>query len=313
MLETCEMPCIKVSPKDANHKKTQRLRPTSHLNRGASMIDTHIHLWQIGKNGHVWPQEDLGQIFRDFGLDDLREASGDTGSISYLAVQSQPSEADTRWLLDVAEASDAICGVVGWVDMMSLDAPKKIAALSQRGKLKGLRPMLQNIPDPSWILKPDVGPSLNVMTDNELVLDALIYTQHLVSVTRLAQLRPGLKIVIDHAAKPPIGDAEATRVWREHMQRASEFANVSVKLSGLITEAAPGAELDAIEPYADFLLETFGAERLVWGSDWPVVNLQSSWRAWREWCSAWASGFGLEVERAVLHDNAARVYNISKP
>jgi L-fuconolactonase len=277
------------------------------------MIDAHQHLWQIGRNGHEWPTPTLPAIHRDFGVDDLTAVTAECGITGTVLVQSQPNDADTDWMLSVAAATPLIKGVVGWADLAAPDAPDRIAHLSRQPKLKGLRPMLQGMDDAEWILRPQVQPALDALMRLGLTFDALIFPRHLPAIDRLAQARPGLRIVIDHGAKPPIARTElaAGRAWRDGMTELARNSNVVCKLSGLITEAGPHQGLDAIRPYVDHLLEVFGPNRLMWGSDWPVVNLRVSYRQWFDWTRVWLDGLGVPAHIAIMGGTATAFYSLT--
>ncbi len=238
------------------------------------MIDAHQHFWQLGRHDCVWPTADLRAIYRDFGVQDLlhqAQACGVTGSV---AVQSQTSDADTDYLLRLADESDFIKAVVGWVDLASPTAPERIAQLASHPKFRGIRPMLQSMPDDAWILRAELEPAIAAMKEHQLSLDALVYTRHLPHLYRFARRHPDLPIVIDHAAKPAIivNDQPADD-WREAMRLMASLPQVHCKLSGLVTEAGKGQGNEVFVAYVKFLASLFGVERLMWGSDWPVIGL----------------------------------------
>lgn len=275
------------------------------------IIDAHQHLWQIGRNGHAWPTPDLHAIHRDFGVADLVAVTQAAGVDATVLVQSQPNEADTNWMLDTAAESRLIQGVVGWTDLAAPDAPATIAALARRPKLKGLRPMLQGLADDNWILRDDVRPALKAMCDHGLTFDALVFSRHLAAIDRLAEAFPDLSIVIDHGAKPPIASsAGLDTAWADAMHRLAHRENVYAKLSGLLTEMSPDQPRDAMRPYADHLHAVFGPERLMWGSDWPVVNLRTGWQDWYDWTLAWLADKPAADHVAILGRTAQQFYRI---
>jgi L-fuconolactonase len=276
------------------------------------IIDSHQHLWQIGRNGHEWPTPDLAAIHRDFGPDDFRaEARRVDASV---LVQSQPNDLDTDWMLEVAERTPVVKSVVGWADLEAPDAPARLTALAGKPKFKGIRPMLQGLADDEWILRDAIRPALSALIDLNLRFDALIFPRHLPVIDRLARAYTSLPIVIDHCGKPQIspeigsGDDD---VWREGMARVAENANVFCKLSGLATEMADGLSLDAAKPYADHVLACFGADRVMWGSDWPVLNLRTTYDAWQEWTLAWLQSQSTEARDAVFGGTARRFYQLT--
>jgi L-fuconolactonase len=249
--------------------------PARAIKRGSrQVIDAHQHFWQIGQHGCSWPTPDLTSIYRDFGLEDLlplAQLAGVTGSV---LVQSQESDADTDYLLAVAEQSGFIKAVVGWVDLAAESAPVRIARLAQQPKLRGLRPMLQCLPDDDWILRPELEPAFAAMKQHHLSLDALVYTRHLPHIALFAKRHPELSIVIDHAAKPAVIATDCpAEDWRNAIRSIAKLPNVYCKISGLPTEAGKDQGLEELASYIQHLLMVFGAERLMWGSDWPVIKL----------------------------------------
>jgi L-fuconolactonase len=222
------------------------------------LIDAHQHFWRVGQNGFAWPTPDLAAIYRDFGPAELAVVAGP---------------------IDTAE-EPLVLAVVGWADLASPGAPARIAALAGHAKLRGLRPMLQNLDDDAWIASPDLDPGLDAMAAHGLSLDALVLTRHLPHLLTLARRRPELAIVVDHGAKPPIAASDLDGAWARGIDALAALPQVFCKLSGLLTEAAPGRGADALAPYVAHLVTAFGPQRLMWGSDWPVVNLAGAYGGW---------------------------------
>ncbi len=244
------------------------------------LIDAHQHFWRVGRNGFAWPTPDLAAIHRDFGPADLAAAGAPLGLTGSVLVQSQPDDRDTDWLLDLAAAEPLVLAVVGWADLKAPDAPARIAALARHPKLRGLRPMLQNLDDDAWIASPDLNPALDAMVAHGLSLDALVLTRHLPSLLDLARRRPDLAIVIDHGAKPPIATGDGAEAWAAGINALAALPHVFCKLSGLLTEASPEQPTEALAPYVRRLVAAFGSERLMWGSDWPVLDLAGDYGGW---------------------------------
>jgi L-fuconolactonase len=250
-------------------------------------VDAHHHVWRLQRGDYSWLTPDL-PIHRDYDLQDLRPLLGGTsaavpgpGITATVLVQAAPTEAETRFLLQAARGSDGLVrGVVGWTDLAAADAPARIASLTRDTLLKGLRPMLHDIPDNEWILRPEVQPALAEIAARDVVFDALIRPPHLPVVLELAQRHPALRIVIDHAAKPDIA-AGALQPWAADMARVAHQTHAVCKLSGLVTEAASDWRISDLQPYVEHLLDTFGPARLLWGSDWPVVDLGGGYLRWR--------------------------------
>jgi L-fuconolactonase len=193
-------------------------------------------------------------------------------------VQAAPSVAETLFMLDLAREHPFIAGVVGWVDFESSMAPESIATLAEDAKLVGLRPMIQDIPDIAWMLKPDLAPAIEAMIDHDLVFDALVLPKHLPVLLDFAELYPELRLVVDHGAKPQLRTDDIAE-WRHEITAIARGTNAMCKLSGLVTEAG-SANPALLAPCVDHLLEAFGPNRLMWGSDWPVCELVCSYEEW---------------------------------
>jgi L-fuconolactonase len=198
-------------------------------------------------------------------------------------------------------------GVVGWVDGLAPDALQRIQTLARHPKLKGLRPMLQDIPDPDWILQPALQPLLARMAELGLVFDALVKPVHLPRLLTLAARHPSLSIVIDHAAKPDIA-AEAWQPWADQMQALASQTGAVCKLSGMLTEAGADPAPQVCRNWAEHVLACFGPSRVLWGSDWPVLELAGSYGAWWQVCQEFTQHLTQGERAAVFGGNALRVY-----
>jgi L-fuconolactonase len=243
------------------------------------LIDSHQHFWRIGHNECTWPDESLKPIYRDFLPVDLQGSLERCGIAGTVLVQSQPSILDTEWCLQLAAETPFVRAVVGWVDFAAPDAVAQIERLARQPKLRGLRPMLQNLPDDEWILDGRVAPALDAMVQLDLRFDALVYPRHLPVIAELARRHPRLQIVIDHAAKPNIAVGEL-EPWRSDLADVARNQSIRCKVSGLLTEAASEWRTDHLIPYVNHIRSVFGAERMMWGSDWPVLNLAADYAQW---------------------------------
>jgi L-fuconolactonase len=268
-------------------------------------VDAHHHVWTMARGDYRWMSPEL-PIARDYGLDDLSPLLGDITAT--VLVQAADSEAETAFMLDIARNSGGLVrGVVGWTDLASPAAPARIAELAKEPLLKGLRPMLQDIEDTEWILRPAVQPALAAMARHGLRFDALIKPRHLPLICELARRHPDLAVVIDHAAKPDIANSHF-QPWAGHLARLARDTPWCCKLSGLVTEAKADWRVDDLSRYVDHLLATFGPDRLMWGSDWPVVTLASNYRRWHE---AAATLLPAATHDAVFGGTAARFYGLA--
>lgn len=241
-------------------------------------IDSHQHFWRLDRGDYAWLTPEHEPIYRDYMPADLEPQLTRAGVDSTVLVQAAPTVAETLFMLELAGQHSFIAGVVGWVDFESPVAPESIATLAADASLLGLRPMIQDIPDVAWMLKPGLAPAVESMIDHDLVFDALVLPQHLPVLLDFAELYPELRMVVDHAAKPPLRSGDLTQ-WRHDIAALARHTNAVCKLSGLVTEAA-SANPAAIAACVDHLLEAFGPARLMWGSDWPVCELVCSYDEW---------------------------------
>lgn len=269
------------------------------------MIDAHVHIWRLGRNGCTWPPSELETIHRDFVLADVDHAISTTGVDRVVLVQSQDHEDDTPWLLAEAAASPLVAGVVGWMEPGLSDAASRIAHYRELGPLVGLRAMAQDHPA-EWLDNPALHDQFADMAAVGIALDLLVRPQHLPASERLASLFPALPMVLDHCAKPHIAE-NGLPDWREAIAHVAERPNMMCKLSGLITEATPDQPMDVLVPYVETALDLFGAERLIWGSDWPVLNLNGTYAEWLAFARAVVPAAHHE---AVFGGNARAFYRL---
>jgi L-fuconolactonase len=271
-------------------------------------VDAHHHVWRVDRGDYGWLTPDL-PICRDYGLDDLRPLLGDITAT--VLVQAAPSEAETDFMLDTARRSGGLVrAVIGWTDLTTPHAPERIAALARDPLLKGLRPMLQDIADTDWILREDVQPGLAAMVAQGLRFDALVQPRHLPNILKLCARHPDLAVVIDHGAKPFIAKG-VMQPWADDMAAVAAGTRAVCKLSGLVTEAAADWQPADLAPYIRHLLHSFGPERLMWGSDWPVVNLAGGYQRWRAAALEMLSGLPAAAVDAILGGTAARFYGLT--
>lgn len=283
-------------------------------------IDAHQHFWQPARGDYGWLRADepaVAPLVRDWLPDDLAPLLHAHAVTSTVLVQAAESVAETEYLLTLAAAHDVVAGVVGWVDLTRVDAAGTLARLAEDARFKGVRPMLQDLPEPDWILQaphPDVLRTLQALG---LRLDALVEPRQLAALLRFVRAWPELPLVVDHAAKPPLhadwNDA-SMRSWRRDMAALAAAPQVSCKLSGLLTEmpradaASPARAIERLRPVVDSLLGWFGPERLMWGSDWPVLTLAGGYADWVAISDTLLEPLSGAEQSLVLQGTARRFY-----
>ncbi len=274
------------------------------------MIDAHQHFWRLDRGDYGWLTPDLTALYRDFLPEDLEPLRRKAGIEGTVLVQAAPTTAETRFLLGLADATPWIAGVVGWVDLEEADAPEQLAALREAPAFLGVRPMIQDLPDPAWMLRPTLEPALQTLTELGLRFDALVKPAHLPNLVRLLERNPDLQVAIDHGGKPDIRTGSFDG-WARDMTQLGRETNAVCKLSGLATEAAPDWGDPDLRRYVDLLLEAFGPGRLLWGSDWPVVELAGGYEAWRAASLRLLDDLDSRDRAGVLGENARRFYGLA--
>ncbi len=272
-------------------------------------IDAHQHFWRLSRGDYGWLDASLAPIHRDFGPQDLGPLLTQNGVDRTILVQAAPTAEETDFILALAQATPFVAGVVGWADFEAPDAARRIAERAAQPGLVGLRPMIQDLPQTDWMLGPAIQPAIEAMIAAGLRFDALVKPAHLPVLLTFARRHPDLRIVIDHGGKPNIAAGEHDG-WARDIQALAKEPNVACKLSGLITEAAPDPTPADLRPYVDTLLEAFGPKRLMWGSDWPVLNLNGDYAGWRDDAEALSEGLSVDERDWVFGKTARAFYGV---
>ena len=275
-------------------------------------IDAHHHVWRVDRGDYGWMTDEVAPIRHDFGMDDLRPLLRAAGIDGTVLVQAAPTEAETAFMLEVAADAPEVLGVVGWTDFEAPDAARRVATMAERPGIVGLRPMVQDIPDDAWLKRRDLDPAFEAMVAHGLVYDALTFPRHLGPLLYRLGLHPDLSCVIDHASKPRIaaGDLEG---WKHDMRVLARETDALVKLSGLVTEAGDDWSVEALRPVVDHLIDCFGPERMVWGSDWPVCTLACSYADWVSETDELLRDLTDDERAMVWGGNAVRLYGLRVP
>ncbi|HTQ01233.1 MAG TPA: amidohydrolase family protein [Casimicrobiaceae bacterium] len=273
-------------------------------------VDAHHHVWSLARGDYGWLTPELAPIYRDFSLKDLAPLREQANVAATVLVQAAATVEETRYLLDVAARSDGVVkGVVGWVDLGARDAIPTLTRLARSHLLKGVRPMLQDLPDIAWILRAEVGKTLAALPRLGLRFDALVKPAQLPALLTMLDRHPDLAVVIDHGAKPDIRQG-MWEPWARLMRVAAGNPRVRCKISGLVTEAGAGWTIDLLRRYFEFLVEIFGPQRLMWGSDWPVLNLAATYQSWYAATVALTAGWSAEDRAALMGGTARRFYGL---
>lgn len=272
-------------------------------------VDAHQHFWRLDRGDYAWLTPAMTALHRDFGPADLAPLLQRHGIAHTVLVQAADTVAETEYLLSIADATSSVAGVVGWVPMDAPDAPETLARLAGSPRLRGVRPMIQDIADTDWMLGDALTPAFRAVAELGLTFDALVMPRHLPNLLTLIERHVDVPMVIDHGAKPQIRD-QAFTGWAADIALLARNTGAWCKLSGLVTEAAPGWSVATLKPYVDHLLDCFGPERLIWGSDWPVVNLAGGYDAWRGATETLLADLSAEQRMAVEGGNAIRFYGL---
>ena len=271
------------------------------------MIDAHQHLWDTAVRDYPWMDGPWADPIRGcFDVARYTEVAGSFGVTGSVVVQALHSLAETRDLLALA-GMWPIMGVVGWVDLTAPDVADTIAGLS--GPLVGVRHQVLDEPDPGWLTCPDTLRGLQAVGEAGLVYDLLVKPAQADAASEVVARLPEVSFVLDHAGKPDIARG-MWEPWASWITAMAAAPNVTVKLSGLVTEAAPGFTSGDLLPYARHVLDAFGPSRVMYGSDWPVCNLAASYRAVLDLAESALAGLSTSERDEVFAGTARRVYGI---
>jgi L-fuconolactonase len=278
-------------------------------------VDAHHHVWDLAVREYEWlaAPEVADTLNRTFTLDDLAPLAAETGIDASVLVQTVCIPEETPEFLAFAEASPLVQAVTGWTDLTAPDVADKLAGLKQGhgGRwLTGIRHQVQGEPDPEWLIRADVLNGLKAVGEAGLVYELLTYPHQLPAAVRAAAELPGTDFVLDHCSKPPITAGEL-EPWATGLRELAAAPNVTCKLSGLVTEAGKDWTVADLRPYTEVVLEAFGPDRVMFGSDWPVCLLRATYAEVLASAEELTAGLTEDERAAVLGGTAARVYGIT--
>ena len=278
----------------------------------AIRVDAHQHFWRYSAEEYGWINDAMRVIRRDFLPVDLLPLLRETGVDATVAVQTCHSLEETEWLLRLAGEYDWIAGVVGWVSLADREIDVVLERFASDAKFRGVRHVLQAEPD-EYMLRHDFNAGLARLRRYSLVYDALVFEHQLATAIQLVDRHPEQSFVLDHLAKPRIA-AQEFEPWRMRIREMARRPHVDCKLSGMVTEADYHAwTLDDMRPYIETVLEAFGPERILFGSDWPVCTVASSYVRWVSVVDEFVKELSADEQKAVWGENAARVYRLQEP
>jgi L-fuconolactonase len=277
------------------------------------IIDAHHHLWAFDPIAYDWigPQDVV--LRRDFLADNLAAMAAPSGLAGSIVVQARQSLEETEWLLGLARKQPLIRGVVGWAPLADPALPAILDALPP-GPLVGLRHVVQGESDPQFLLRPGIQAGLAELARRNLAYDLLIKAAQLPQATRcVEQLPADMRFILDHGGKPDIR-RRGLASWSADLTVLARHTNVACKLSGLVTETDPAAWTPAeLEPYVRSILDAFGPQRVLFGSDWPVCLLGTEHRRWLDTVRQWIASYTPAEQAAILGGNALTWYRLESP
>ena len=272
-------------------------------------IDSHVHFWKYDKNRDAWITEEMKVLQQDYLPEQAINIFRRNGIDACVAVQADQSELETHFLVELAKTHPVIRGVVGWIDLGSENAAERLNYFSNYPVIKGYRHIVQSEPD-DFLLHKTFQRGVALLSAYRYTYDILIYPRQLKAALGFISRFPDQKLIIDHCAKPIIRDREI-KEWEPLIREAAKSPNVCCKLSGLLTEAKwKNWSAADFYPYLDIVFSAFGADRLIFGSDWPVILLSGIYVQWKSLIEKYMEGFAIEDREKVFGLNAMAFYNL---
>lgn len=275
------------------------------------MIDAHHHLWKYSAAEYGWISAEMSALRRDFLPADLEKVMHHFGIDGTIAVQARQSIEETDWLLDLAGRHDLIRGVVGWVPLTEgANVRRRLERFAGNRKLRGVRHVIQDEPDPRYILRNDFNAGVAVLPEFNLRYDILIYERHLPAAIQFVDRHPKQIFILDHVAKPRIKE-RILSPWDRNMRELAKRPNVYCKLSGMVTEADHKRwKPSDLRPYIDVALAAFGPKRLMYGSDWPVMLLAAEYVQWHDLVRQSIERLSAAEQERILGGTAIEAYGL---
>jgi L-fuconolactonase len=275
-----------------------------------NFIDAHQHFWHYDPNKHVWMSEAMGILKKDFLPTDLAPLLQNCAINGCVAVQANQAEEENTFLLGLAQQHDFIKGIVGWIDLRSENVEERLKYYQQFSKIKGFRHVLHDEKQRNFMLRPDFMQGVSYLNKYGYTYDILIFTDQLAYTVDFIKDFPKQPFIIDHIAKPLIKQ-QIVGEWKDYMAKIASFKNVYCKISGLVTEADwQEWKKEDFKAYLDIVVEAFGIDRIVYGSDWPVCQLAATYQAQFGIVKDYFSTFSQTEQNKFFGENAVRFYNL---
>jgi len=274
------------------------------------IIDSHHHFWKYNPVEYDWIDDSMKVIRKDFLPKNLEQTIREAGIDGVISVQARQSVEETDWLLEMATQNKFIKGVIGWLPLINDDIEVDLEKYSGKKLLKGLRNVIQGEPDPKFMLRKDFNRGISSLKKYSLAYDILIVERQLPNTIRFVDQHPEQVFVLDHIAKPLIGKHELSP-WKKNIQKLAKRENVNCKISGMVTETDyQNWTPQQLQPYFDVVLEAFGADRLLFGSDWPVCLAATSYLNWLNLVLKNITSYSETEQAKIMGENAVRIYQL---
>ena len=273
------------------------------------IIDSHQHFWNYDPVRDSWIDESMGSIRKNFLPEDLKAILLENNIDGCVSVQADQSEAETEFLLSCADKNPFIKGVVGWVDLTAENVEARLAHYSSNSLFKGVRHIVQSEKD-DYLLRKDVQNGISKLAKYNLTYDILVFPKQLPAVLELVDRFPEQNFILDHIGKPKIS-MPMNETWKANITSLSKFENVSCKISGMVTETENFSFTDKdFEPFIDHVFNSFGSNRLLFGSDWPVCLLATNYKKVVKLINNYLDLHSAEIKAQVMGINAIKIYNL---
>ncbi len=276
------------------------------------IIDSHQHFWDPDRGDYSWMPKNDKVLTKKYGVEDLIKESKSINLHKTILVQAAATNAETEYMLNIADKSNLVAGVVGWVNFEDVNQLQKLKLFAKNKKFVGVRPMIQDIPDANWVLNKNFDIFFKTIIKLDLCFDALGFPIHLDNFYFIASKYPSLRFVIDHLMKPKIckNNKKDFQQWKTGINKLSKLDNVYCKFSGMVTEACKNWTEKDLKPYSDEILKVFTDQRIIWGSDWPVCKLRTNYAGWFNTATNLTNKLNLTQKRNIFYNNAIKFYKL---